>query len=114
MIYDVKVLLGQMPQGERTPAQVARDHTRAWPRTRPDGGPAAIRAHAFAAPARRAGRRPADTQADALPSSFFWILPIALRGSVSTTRTSRGRLCTDRRSATKSITASGEMPSPTR
>ena len=36
-------------------------------------------------------------------SSVFWTLPMALRGNTSTTRTSRGRLCTESSAATWSI-----------
>src|SRR5215207_136978 len=40
-------------------------------------------------------------------NSFFSTLPIALRGRFSTSRTSRGRLCTESSCATKSISTCG-------
>lgn len=40
-------------------------------------------------------------------SSFLSTLPMALRGKLSTTRTSRGRLCTESCCATKSISSCG-------
>src|SRR6185312_1106832 len=45
-------------------------------------------------------------------NSFFSTLPIALRGRLSTSRTSRGRLCAESCCATKSINACGSA-SPT-
>src|ERR1700681_2813321 len=45
-------------------------------------------------------------------NSFFSTLPIALRGRLSTSRTSRGRLCTESCCATNSINACGSA-SPT-